>query len=70
MIGLLVFATAFLIPAQVGADRGTPVSLGSMSCLVGIAVVFLLGSLLIGIRLGLAVNGERILDAAVFPRSS
>ncbi len=51
MIGLLVFVTAYLMPAQVGADRGTPVSLGSMSYLVGIAVVFLLRSLLIGIRL-------------------
>lgn len=77
MIGLLVFATAYLIPAQVGADRGTPVSLGSMSYLVGkdlsrlsIGIGMIprgeVGLIFAGIGLGLAVNGEWILDEAVF----
>jgi hypothetical protein len=81
MIGLLVFATAYLIPAQVGADRGTPVSLGSMSYLVGkdlsqlsIGIGMIprgeVGLIFTGIGLGLAVNGEWITTRPCFPRTS
>ena len=49
VLGLLILAV--VSGMIVGADRGTPVSVGSISYLVGTAVVFLAGSLFIGIRL-------------------
>jgi Kef-type K+ transport system membrane component KefB len=49
VLGLLILAVVSGMIA--GADRGTPVSVGSISYLVGTAVVFLAGSLLVGVRL-------------------
>ena len=46
VLGLIVLAVVSGI--IVGADRGTPVTVGSIVCLVGTVVVFLAGSLLSG----------------------
>ena len=49
VLGLLILAV--VSGMIVGADRGTPVSVGSISYLIGTAIVFLAGSLFVGIRL-------------------
>lgn len=49
VLGLLILAV--VSGMIVGADRGTPVSVGSISYLIGTAVMFLAGSLYLGIRL-------------------
>ena len=48
-LGLLILAV--VSGMIVGSDRGTPVSVGSISYLIGTAIVFLAGSLFVGIRL-------------------
>jgi Kef-type K+ transport system membrane component KefB len=49
VLGLLILAV--VSGMIIGADRGIPVSIGSISYLIGTAVVFLAGSLFVGIRL-------------------
>jgi Na+:H+ antiporter len=49
VLGLLILAV--VSGMIIGVDRGIPVSIGSISYLIGTAVVFLAGSLFVGIRL-------------------